>query len=362
MTHPIIGWILVVLAILIATITGISEIRSAYWWIRIWDFPRMQIVVLATLILAAGWFLAPEKKWLFALLLLPSIAWQVGRILPYTPLVKTEVDFVTAGLDPDTCFSALSFNVLEPNRDYARTLALLDEQDPDIVLLLETDHAWAAALESRLARYPHRLNRPIDNTYGLMFATRLEMTEGEIRHIAEKETPSVFAKLRTASGRSFQYIGLHPRPPLPGQDTVERDAEIAVAARLAREESLPTLAMGDFNDVAWSHTSHLFKRIGEYLDPRIGRGPYPTFPARFPFLRWPLDHLFMSPEFTVRSMRVLENVGSDHLPLIAHLCIAPEVAREVNEAPETADAEDENEADRILQEYREEKAENKSGE
>jgi hypothetical protein len=98
--------------------------------------------------------------------------------------------------------------------------------------------------------------------------------------------------------------------------------------------------MGDFNDVAWSRTSQMFKRIGGYLDPRIGRGLYATFPANLPFLRWPLDHLFMSPDFTLVDMKVLENVGSDHLPVIAKVCLAPQIANKINEEPEEPDADD----------------------
>ena len=40
-----------------------------------------------------------------------------------------------------------------------------------------------------------------------------------------------------------------------------------------------------------------------------------------PRLGWPLDQLFVSPDFTFREFRVLENVGSDHRPLAAELCL-----------------------------------------
>jgi endonuclease/exonuclease/phosphatase (EEP) superfamily protein YafD len=343
------AWVALVLAALVALVTGLSEVRAAAWWIRIWDFPRVQILILAVVILATGWFVAAGQRWLLALLLIPAIGWQAVRIFPYTPLAPTEVRFVAADeVKPGSCFTAMAFNVLQHNRDYARALRLLEREDPDIVLLLETDQAWADALAPFLERYPHRMERPQDNTYGLLFATRLGMTAGEIAELVEPGIPSVFAQL-AAEGREFQYIGLHPRPPQPGRDTEERDVEIAVAARRAGEARLPTLAMGDFNDVAWSHTSHLFKRIGEYLDPRLGRGTYPTFPAAWPFIRWPLDHLFISREFAVSDMRVLEHVGSDHLPLIAGLCLDAAVAARANDPAPTPDASDKAEERRILE-------------
>jgi len=162
----------------------------------------------------------------------------------------------------------------------------------------------------------------------------------------------IYAQLATPGGTRFRVIGLHPRPPAPGQDTDARDAEIAIAARHAAEAPQPTLSIGDFNDVAWSHTSQMFKRIGGYLDPRVGRGRYPTFPAGWPMLRWPLDHVFLSPEFVVISMRVLRNVGSDHLPVSVRLCLAPHVAPVVNEEPVPADAEDFAETREIIEDYK----------
>nr|WP_243446267.1 endonuclease/exonuclease/phosphatase family protein [Polymorphobacter fuscus] len=271
--------------------------------------------------------------------------------MPYTPLGSKEIAFADRQDKGDGCFSALSLNVLESNRDYARTAKLIDRERPDILLLLETDRRWEAALAPQLGRYPHVVAQPQDNTYGLIFASRLPMREGRVEMIAEADVPSVSAVL--TARRPFRVIGLHPRPPSPGQDTEARDAEIAVAARRAARDKRPVLAFGDFNDVAWSRTSQLFKRIGGYLDPRIGRGTFATFPAWAPLLGWPLDHMFVTPEFEVRSLRVLENVGSDHLPVSAILCLAAGATG--NDRPEPVSAEDRRDVDEIMDEYRSER-------
>ncbi len=352
MVETTLGWILLALASLVAVGTALSEVRSYQWWIRGWDFPRAQLASLGALLLFGGWLLAPEGRLLLGILLVPSIVWQLVRIYPYTPLAPKEVRFVKDA-PQDACFKALAFNVLEDNRRYERASRMLEREDPDIVLLLETDRQWVEALEPFISRYPHRLDCPLDNKYGLTFATRLNVVDSEIRFIADDCTPSIFARLRTRDGQEFLYMGLHPRPPVPGQDSEERDAEIAIAARYAKSQNLPTLTMGDFNDVAWSHTSHLFKRLGSYMDPRVGRGPYSTFPAGIPFLRWPLDHLYMSPDFVVLDLRVLEKLGSDHLPLIAHLALIPDEARRANGTPPEADGEDQEEADEIIEDQRE---------
>jgi hypothetical protein len=121
---------------------------------------------------------------------------------------------------------------------------------------------------------------------------------------------------------------VHPRPPRPAEDTEERDAELLIVGREAKAGRLPAIVAGDLNDVAWSHTTRLFQRISSLLDPRIGRGLYSTFHARIPFLRWPLDHLFSDPAFTLVELRRLRYFGSDHFPVLVELAYEPERAHQ----------------------------------
>ncbi len=279
------------------------------------------------------------------------IGWQAYRIFPYTPLAAKEVAFATVDDDvkQTQCFKVLSFNVLQTNRNYRATLDMLEREDPDLVLLLETDQKWVDALAPFMEKYRFRETVPLDNLYGLTFFTRLPVTRHEVRYIAEQDTPSIFVWMETHEGKPFHFIGLHPRPPVPGQNTENRDGEIAIAAKLAAEEHVPVLAMGDFNDVAWSKTSQTFKRIGGYVDPRIGRGFYATFPAYWPIFRWPLDHMFITPNIAITEINVLRSTGSDHLPVTATFCIQKQLARKLNDDPEDADAEDRQDANEMIE-------------
>ena len=81
--------------------------------------------------------------------------------------------------------------------------------------------------------------------------------------------------------------------------------------------------MGDLNDVAWSHTTRLFRRISGLLDPRVGRGSYPTFPVQFPFFRFPLDYVFHSEALRLVAIERLEQIGSDHFPMYAAFSFEP---------------------------------------
>lgn len=350
-------WFLRLFALLLIAGTLLSTADLNQWWIRIWDFPRVQILTAMVLAAIALWFIdRPWRPWL-PVILAGLSAWQLYRVYPYTPIASTQVAKARPGeVDAGGCFSMLTLNVLQTNRDYQRTADLIRSIDPDVLLLTETDQAWADAMAPTMANYANRIDRPLGNTYGLMFATRLLMTDATIQDLAEPDTPSVFATL-TAGKRQFRMIGLHPRPPTPGQDTEERDAEIVFAARQSRNIGMPVLALGDFNDVAWSDTTSLFMDIGGFLDPRIGRGTYATFPADKTWLGWPLDHLFVTEEFLLESMSVGQEVGSDHRPVIAKLCLAPAPALRRNDNPDRPSADDERDAQEVMTDFRKDSAE-----
>jgi hypothetical protein len=91
--------------------------------------------------------------------------------------------------------------------------------------------------------------------------------------------------------------------------------------------------MGDLNDVSWSRVTRLFLKISGLLDPRKGRGMYNSYNARFPLLRWQLDHLFHSDHFGVVNIQRLPACGSDHFPMLYTLQLR-------NRSEETEDVHD----------------------
>lgn len=311
--------------------TFAALLPSKRWWIRGWDFPRVQIAILAVVLipllgLFSTWW--PEP---LAGLLLVALIYQGARILPFTPLWRKEVGL--APRDPGTV-KALAMNVEMTNRDYGPSLDVIRDEDPDILFVMETDRKWLDALAPVLDGYECVLQEPRDNYYGLVFATRLEVIRAEIVYLtADKDTPAVFAHLRDKEGRAFRFIGLHPQPPVPGVDTEERDAETCYAARFARRSDLPIVIMGDFNDAAWSDTSRSFKLIGEYIDPRVGRGMIASFDARSRFLRVPIDQMFLSRDIALTTFDRGPFTGSDHFPMIAEFSANAGAAEQRNRAP-----------------------------
>ena len=169
-------------------------------------------------------------------------------------------------------------------------------------------------------------------------------------YLLDEHIPSIRVLIQMKDGTRFMLWGVHPSPPRPGDDTEERDAELLSVAKEAAESAYPAIVAGDLNDVAWSRTTALFRKISGLLDPRIGRGFYATFNADWPLLKWPLDHLFASSHWTLVDFKRLDHIGSDHYPILAVLQLEPlMVGRQETDKAEPSDL---TEAKRLFNEGR----------
>lgn len=329
---------------LLIVLTMMSRARTSIWWVRIADFPRLQIAVglAVTLVAYAGVYgIGWRPDAFFSAALALALAFQLFRIFPYLPIAPVQVARATS-VDPDRSIRLLVMNILMENRRSDDVLNLIEETDPDVVLAVETDEWWDDRLRALDEAYPHSVRHPQGNYYGMHLFSRLELISPEVRYLVDQDIPSIRTSICLPSGECIDFFGVHPRPPDPGQDTETRNAEILLIAREMKADRTPAIVAGDLNDVAWSHTTRLFQRISSALDPRRGRGMFSTFHAAYPIFRWPLDHIFHEASFTLVRLVRCRSIGSDHFPVFAELQYQPRMADE-QEAP-AADAEDRSEA------------------
>jgi endonuclease/exonuclease/phosphatase (EEP) superfamily protein YafD len=358
---------LLTLASIVATLLPL--LRATAWWIRVFDFPRLQIVAV-TLVTMAGalllsWHTLPGWGGVAALALLAvAVVYQFFRILPYTRLVKKQVGDSTLK-DGKRHLSLVMMNVLQFNKQSEKALQVIQEADPDIIMAVETDRWWYEQLKPLEKTHPYTCHEPLDNTYGLLFFSRLKLENCEIKYLLDDDVPSLHTRAQLADDHTWVRIyGLHPKPPAPAESktSTKRDAELLLVGKAIDNKDEPTIVFGDMNDVAWSHTSELFRRISGLMDPRVGRGLLPTFHADYSLLRWPLDHVFVSADFKVDDMERLPYVGSDHFPIYIKLSYEPHDKEEQEENCEQADADDHEEATEKIQEGFEEEDEEEAEE
>lgn len=132
------------------------------------------------------------------------------------------------------------------------------------IVTLESDQWWDDKLGMLETEIPYSVKCPLHNLYGM----------------------HVFSPCSALS-------------PTENVESVERDAELEIVAQSVAESNQPAIVTGDLNDVAWSVTTRLFRKINGLLDPRAGCGVFNTFHVDYSLVRWLLDHLFHSQHFTL---------------------------------------------------------------
>lgn len=310
--------------ILIFTLLPLS--RHPHWIIRGMDFPRLQFMLFAAALVIAQLLLLDRAAISTQALILATSAcllWQLWWILPFTPLWRKEVKS-SNDYAAEKQLSILTSNVFTPNRNAKALINLVNHYKPDVLVTLESDQWWQDQLEAIETDMPFSVKCPLDNLYGMHVYSRLPLDEQEISYLVEQDVPSIHVCLTLRTGDKMRAHFLHPAPPSPTEnpESSERDAELVMVAKSVADSNQPVIVTGDLNDVAWSATTRLFRKISGLLDPRVGRGAFNTFHVGYPIARWPLDHLFHSSHFTLRDIKRLPSIDSDHFPLLTRLVFA----------------------------------------
>jgi len=299
-----------------------ARTSSDEWWMRAFDYPRVQITIFSIVILLLSLLLFRWRHWwsaLYLMLLVVAVGYQLYILYPYwypvTPAVPNRTA-ITA-----RTFSLLSANVLMENQDTAAFLAIVDQYDPDLLLVMEPNEWWMAQLQPLRDRYPHYIEQPQENHYGMALYSRFPLQETEIHYFEDDGTPAIYTVFQLPAGDEVIFYGEHPRPPLPENSVRAADKELINVANRALAADRPVVVAGDFNDVPWSYTVETFASISHLRDIRVGRGFYNTFDANSRFLRLPIDHIFLSPGLGLIELADPIRFSSDHFALFAQVVV-----------------------------------------
>ena len=299
----------------------IPLIREQTWWLRAWTYARLQIfwimfgLLVAYLVLFG---LGAPREWAATFLMVVTLGICLWDILPFTPLMPVQVRMSPPD-EPGHPVSLIAANVLMDNDAAQGLTTMIDNRDPDIVFLVETNQDWADRLSGLMDRYEHSYLLPLEDYNGMLLYSRYPIRNPQIRYLVQDHIPSITADLEIAPGRTVRFYGLHPRPPRPEDNTADLDNELLFIANETAHCVEPVIVTGDLNDVGWSSTTRKFLRISGLKDPRKGRGLFNSYNAKNPIVRWPLDHFFHSSHFALRTMSRGPAFGSDHFPIYIEL-------------------------------------------
>ena len=223
----------------------------------------------------------------------------------------------------------MTYNVNYGNRDVPSTLAAIEAEDADVVLLQEITAEWQRALATRFEKqYPVQVFRIHTRAAGgLAVLSKVPIKSEEVLPCPERGWfPAERLVFETGFG-ALQILNVHLRPAIDGGSWFKgflttpplRRREIETYWRkLARD--LPTVIAGDFNEDPSGSAIAFLSRQGLARVPTDGptTGHYEQVAngQTHDVLKMDIDHVMVDRSLVGRDGRVLDAGTSDHRPVV----------------------------------------------
>lgn len=209
----------------------------------------------------------------------------------------------------------LCWNVNSANRRFAELDRLVRAHEPGIVVVLEVDAEWAAFLHLSLTNYHHRVIEARDDNFGIALFSREPLLAPRVAYLGPAGLPSITAGLG-AGDRSVTLLATHPLPPAGRLRSEYRDLQLREITEWTRRQGNAVVVVGDLNLTPWSPVFADFLASSGLRNSAEGRGLQGTWPAFFPPMLIPIDHLLHSEEVVVSRREIVAAKGSDHRPQV----------------------------------------------
>lgn len=216
--------------------------------------------------------------------------------------------------------TVVSFNVGQRGSIRDITFRWIDSVDPDLVVLIDANDDWTNAVE--LAD-PYKIlnDMPVDRTYGITVLAK-EHLDAEIIRVTSVRDVVVRVEASIAD-RPVAIYAVQSRPASNEADASLRDDYFKEVTQMARQESLSTVVVGDFQSSPWSHQFKNLLAEADLVNSLDGYGIQATWPAdRWAFFRIPFDHLAHSEDLTTIDRFLGPSFGVEHRPIVVKLAIA----------------------------------------
>lgn len=297
---------------LLACLATLTSFAGSFWWgFELTTHFRTQYALalggFALILLTLRQWRWPTLFGAFALLNLAFLIPAFWEEIPATPTIA-------AGNSPT--LRALLANVNAENRDFQRIRDLIAAADPDIVVLVEATPWLLDRLRDLGQRYPHRLAEPRDDLFGIALFSRHPLAQGQIIRFDDKASPPAIVATIIAAARPFTLIGAHLWPPVSIDLAEGRNRQLRALAAQVRQSQTPSLVLGDLNLSPWSPWFSRLLADAGLRDSRRGHGIQPSWPAGWPLLWIPIDHVLFSDGIRIRHREIGPAIGSDHYPVI----------------------------------------------
>jgi endonuclease/exonuclease/phosphatase (EEP) superfamily protein YafD len=207
--------------------------------------------------------------------------------------------------------------------DPKAALRWIESAKPDVIAFTEITQQLHGILEKLLkSQYPYTLGDPRSGPGGLAIFSKIPITQWGQN---EQRAGFGWCDLQWPNGPVCRVIIVHPPSPVHGAWYGGRARTLhAIAVQVVRDTQ-PTIVLGDFNST-WADTD--FRAFLSRTGLAPASGYLSTWHAALPeLLRIPIDHVLARPQDfrAITAEAGTEGGGSDHLPVMAGISLAPKV-------------------------------------
>lgn len=242
--------------------------------------------------------------------------------LSIVPLVRDGLDAPPRVAAQGRTLTIVTHNVAYYNHDPAKTLAALIDSGADVLLLQETDGAFAPLLPRLRARFPYGSRCVPMCSLAVFSRYPVDRVRYRFRDASGQPFGPQLVQTRVHFGDArVPVVAVHmPRGAPPAERELKR---IRLAAATQRVGVDAMIIGGDFNMASWSPA---MRRLENRLAP-MERATHLMPSWADP--RWPgpplvaIDHVFFGPHWALASAERLARTGSDHYPIRVRLVWRP---------------------------------------
>lgn len=347
-----------IFSILLIILGVLPFIKNQHWTFRVSEFMKIHLFFFQ-IVAMVGMFIWHEKDawfWLINSIQLGLTIYHGFILFKFTSFYKKND---TSGFDCAT-IKIISTNIYQFNTDFKRFKDFIKIENPDIFITIESNADWEKAMREMETDFPHTEKITLENTYGMHFYSKMPFEELKTHFFVSEDIPSIEAHFKFENGEDFVVFAVHPPPPSPTEENTskERDGDLLSIAKRVKKIGKPVLVIGDFNTVAWSNISSLFRKNSGLIDGRVGRGILASFHAKYWFVRIPVDLVFHSTELFLKELKILEDIGSDHFPIRCEFGICKSDHSQEDEV-EHLEGDEHEETEGLIEEGKKEKSENR---
>lgn len=309
--------------IIVIAITSLALLTNRFGWpLYLEIFSHFQAQYLIVTLLFAGITLLLRHVRILLIVLFCS-AILSAQVLPW--YIPSNI------VHHSSNYRVLAANLHFSNNNAARTLTLMDSEQPDLALFIEVSHPMEKQLTALKTKLPHSTDIASDS--GLLLYSKYPLTNVQIQQFGLHTRESLVAHLKI-DGQPLSLVAVHPLPPIDHRRFWSRNTLLSDVGKYVKSQTDPVVLLGDLNITMWSpYYQALIHQTG-LKNTRKGFGIRPTWPTAVSYyglptwtqwlitpLQIPIDHCLVSPKINVANIHTGSDTGSDHAPIVVDLII-----------------------------------------